>query len=69
MHNKSIKTLIHINTSSLKTPALFSQTLLHEHLINVETSLLQTVCFVSGERTPLNVVYILKWSVPYVKSY
>ena len=47
----------------------FSQTLLHGHLINTETTLLQTVCFVSGERMPLNVVYILKWSLPYVKSY
>ena len=32
---------------------LYSQTLPYRHLLNTDTSLLQTVCFVRGKRKPL----------------
>ena len=33
---------------------LYSQTLPYRHLLNTDTSLLQTVCFVRGKRKPLH---------------
>ena len=37
----------------IRTPC-YSRTPLYEHLLNTDTSLLRTACFVPGERKPLN---------------
>ena len=43
--------------SRTKYLSTYSQTLLYGHLLNTDTSLLRTVCFVPGERKPLHFHY------------
>ena len=38
-------------------PCVYSQTPFFGHLLNKDTSLLQTVCFVPGERQPLSYIF------------